>query len=692
MPGSAQGDPRRPERAQSSGSRGRREEDPIAVHATSSGPRIAIETSNTDMAAIFYTSGSTGKPKGVVLSHRNMVTGAQSVAQYLGNTPEDRLLAVLPFSFDYGFSQLSTAFHVGARVVLMDYLFPRDVVRCWRGTHHRPGRRAAVVGAARRHAVAPHTEHLRYITNSGGAMPGATLREAARCVAEDPPFLMYGLTEAFRSTFLPPAKSIAAPIRWARRSRTRRFSWCGDGTPCAAERAGRARPSRLAGVARLLERSGEDGGTLQAGSGPATRRRADRNGRVVGRHRAHRRRRISVLHRPSRRDDQDFGLSREPDGDRGNRVRYGAGRRRRAVGVPHSDTRSGHRHRRGAGAKQASGQDAMLNVCRHQLPMFMVPHHVDWRESLPRNPNGKYDRARLAAKLKDLFAQEAMSLDGLPQHAVSVLRVRRGLLAHRRAARSSTIAAQAGRTPFYVYSREDIEAARPELLRATLPREVHLHYAIKANPMPAVVRHLASLVDGLDVASAREMHVALDAGVPTAPHQLRRSGQDASRARRRGRRRDRPQRGVASWRSSGYCASHATRAPAAGRGARQSGLRAEDLRHENGRPARSSLASTPNAYRGCSGLSDAPLAFLGFHIFSGSQNLRADAIVEAQRKAVALAIELARMHRRRCGSSISAAVSAFPIFPARSRSTSGRSPRAAALVAVARTASRRRSS
>ena len=67
-----------------------------------------------DMLSILYTSGSTGRPKGVVLSHRNMVTGAHSVAQYLENTPDDRLLAVLPFSFDYGFSQLSTAFSVGA--------------------------------------------------------------------------------------------------------------------------------------------------------------------------------------------------------------------------------------------------------------------------------------------------------------------------------------------------------------------------------------------------------------------------------------------------------------------------------------------------------------------------------------------------------------------------------------------------
>ncbi|MFO1190158.1 MAG: AMP-binding protein, partial [Alphaproteobacteria bacterium] len=66
-----------------------------------------------DMAAILYTSGSTGMPKGVVLSHRNIVTGAKSVSSYLENRPEDRILCVLPFSFDYGMSQLTTAFNVG---------------------------------------------------------------------------------------------------------------------------------------------------------------------------------------------------------------------------------------------------------------------------------------------------------------------------------------------------------------------------------------------------------------------------------------------------------------------------------------------------------------------------------------------------------------------------------------------------
>ena len=83
---------------------------------------------DTDMAAILYTSGSTGKPKGVVLSHRNMVAGAKSVATYIENNSQDTLLAALPLSFDAGFSQLTTAFHSGARVVLLNYLIDRKSV------------------------------------------------------------------------------------------------------------------------------------------------------------------------------------------------------------------------------------------------------------------------------------------------------------------------------------------------------------------------------------------------------------------------------------------------------------------------------------------------------------------------------------------------------------------------------------
>ena len=161
---------------------------------------------DTDMASILYTSGSTGKPKGVVLSHRNMVAGAKSVASYLENQNNDTLLAALPLSFDAGFSQLTTGFHVGARVVLLNYLLPRDVIKAIE--------REKITGLT---AVPPLyiqltqltwpesiTEHLRYFANTGGRMPRETLQALRKHLPKSKPFLMYGLTEAFRSTFLPP--------------------------------------------------------------------------------------------------------------------------------------------------------------------------------------------------------------------------------------------------------------------------------------------------------------------------------------------------------------------------------------------------------------------------------------------------------------------------------------------------------
>lgn len=168
---------------------------------------------DADLAAILYTSGSTGRPKGVVLSHANMVAGARSVAQYLENTAADRLLAVLPFSFDYGLSQLTTAFSVGASVALMDYLMPRDVIRAVV--------KFEITGLA---AVPPlwnqlcglewpeeAAQTLRYITNSGGAMPRSTTQVLQQSLPNTEAYLMYGLTEAFRSTYLPPDQVAIRP-------------------------------------------------------------------------------------------------------------------------------------------------------------------------------------------------------------------------------------------------------------------------------------------------------------------------------------------------------------------------------------------------------------------------------------------------------------------------------------------------
>ena len=173
----------------------------------------AGDLAETDLAAIFYTSGSTGQPKGVVLNHRNLCMGAQSVAAYLGNTANDRILSVLPFSFDYGFSQLTTAFCTGATVVLHDYLLPKDVMKTL-----EKDRITGLAGVpslwqqlARLEWPAKVRKRLRYVTSSGDTLPEPTVRMLAKKLPDTDIYLMYGLTEAFRSTYLPPDEVLQRP-------------------------------------------------------------------------------------------------------------------------------------------------------------------------------------------------------------------------------------------------------------------------------------------------------------------------------------------------------------------------------------------------------------------------------------------------------------------------------------------------
>jgi acyl-CoA ligase (AMP-forming) (exosortase A-associated) len=176
-------------------------------------PRAGHRIIDTDLLSILYTSGSTGRPKGVVLSHRNMVAGAKSVASYLGNNPDDTLLAALPLSFDAGFSQLTTAFHSGARVVLLNYLLPQDVLKAM--VKEKVTGLTAVpplyIQLAQLKWPETVTDHLRYFANTGGRMPLETLKALRAHLPRTQPFLMYGLTEAFRATYLPPDQADIRP-------------------------------------------------------------------------------------------------------------------------------------------------------------------------------------------------------------------------------------------------------------------------------------------------------------------------------------------------------------------------------------------------------------------------------------------------------------------------------------------------
>jgi acyl-CoA ligase (AMP-forming) (exosortase A-associated) len=173
-------------------------------------PEAQRQVSEVELATILYTSGSTGMPKGVATSQRNVVVGAQIVSTYLENTSEDRILSALPLNFDAGMSQFTTSLRVGATLVLQRSRLPGDLSRALRrhgitGVTGVPPLWALLLRSAKAIQEEP-LQSLRYIANTGGRIPQANLDELRRLLEPSGTriYLMYGLTEAFRSTYLAP--------------------------------------------------------------------------------------------------------------------------------------------------------------------------------------------------------------------------------------------------------------------------------------------------------------------------------------------------------------------------------------------------------------------------------------------------------------------------------------------------------
>lgn len=354
---------------------------------------------DADMAAILYTSGSTGRPKGVVLSHRNLLAGAESVATYLANDASDVILAALPLSFDAGLSQVTTALHAGAHVVLVNYLLPRDIVRLC-AKHGVTGLTCVPplwIALADTPWPAQATRSLRYFANTGGRMPRATLDRLRALFPGAQPFLMYGLTEAFRSTYLDPAEidrrpdSIGKAIPGAEILLVRE-----DGTRCDPGEHG-----------ELVHR----GALVALGYWNDPQRTAERFKPAPARHDALCTPETAVWSGDVAVADEDgflyfVGRKDEMIKTSGYRVSpteieeaaYDTGLVRDAVALGVEDERLGQ-----VVALVVSGDvdpDELRAVLATQLPGYMVPRVVHVRDELPRSPNAKFDRALLRTELE----------------------------------------------------------------------------------------------------------------------------------------------------------------------------------------------------------------------------------------------------------------------------------------------------
>ncbi|PNU05043.1 acyl-CoA ligase (AMP-forming), exosortase A system-associated [Novosphingobium guangzhouense] len=352
-----------------------------------------------DLGAILYTSGSTGRPKGVMLSHANMWLGAESVAGYLDLEKSDRTLAVLPLSFDYGQNQLLSTWYAGGCIVPLDYLTPRDLVKAVE--RHAITTLAAVpplwVQVTEVEWPDATASRLRRLTNSGGALTIDLVRRLRTMFPEAKLFPMYGLTEAFRSTYLDPDLVDAHPTSMGKAIPHAEILVVNElGCISQDEEEGElvhCGPLVAQGywkdAARTAERfrpapAASRYGGIAVWSGDRVKRSADGLLYFVGRRDAMIK---SAGNRISPQEVEEAALS--------------TGLVAEAVALGVADERLGHAVH--LVVRAAPGiLDPMENLPRklmQELPNFMQPKVIHWREVMPVGPNGKLDRTGLAAEI-----------------------------------------------------------------------------------------------------------------------------------------------------------------------------------------------------------------------------------------------------------------------------------------------------
>ncbi len=358
-------------------------------------PRLAGLAGGRELATILYTSGSTGLPKGIAISHANLLAGVRIVVRYLEISQDERILSVLPFSFDYGLNQLLTVVKQGATLVLQRSLLPADICRSLAA--HEITAMAGVptlwIQLMQRQSPFPTLQFpkLRYITNSGGAFPVELVRRYREQLPATRVYLMYGLTEAFRSTYLPPdeldkrlgSMGIAIP-------ETEILVLDENNGECGPDEVGQlvhSGPTVSLGYWNKPE-------ATAAAFRPDPRKPPGDSARVVYSGDLVRRDKEGFLYFVGRADQQlkSYGYRISPEEAEAALYRSGMLAEVIVKGVPDDVAGVVIEAHVVPRLPDTFSVDALLRYCQSEMPRYMIPKHVHVHESMPRTSSGKVDR------------------------------------------------------------------------------------------------------------------------------------------------------------------------------------------------------------------------------------------------------------------------------------------------------------
>ncbi len=355
--------------------------------------QVPVSRVGSDFAQIIYTSGSTGMPKGVTLTHANLWAGMRAVTSYVGVTENDRIASLLPFSFDYGFNQLLCAVGTGATLVVERSPVPQQIVATLRAREVTilpcvPPLWLQLLGAPDFRA-APIAS-LRAMTNTGGRIPVEGVRQLRRLQPQARLFLMYGLTEAFRATYLPPDETDEHPDSIGRAiPGSEILVLRDDDTECDVGEPG-----------QLVQR----GPTVAAGywNDPETTARVYRpnplrppgapdSERVVYSGDLVRRDENGLLYFLGRRDRIIKTLGVRVSPDEVADVLYASGEVVEALVGTEEDAARGDRIIAFVVLAPHGSAQRLEQYCRTEMPRYMQPQRIEVRDSLPRTSSGKFD-------------------------------------------------------------------------------------------------------------------------------------------------------------------------------------------------------------------------------------------------------------------------------------------------------------